>query len=491
MKYRTKLFISFTFLAFLSTLLAVTLFYIKSEEILFQQIRSQILSVGLTAADFLNGDYISTITTKDSTETPEYKALINTLRLIRNTNRRPDFYVSYVCLFKEISKDKYIYLADAEEDPRKVSLFGDPFELDKNELDFNPLFPYVDSSESVDEWGDWCSGLFPIYNSQKQVVANLEIDLNFSYILQKMHVLHIYAAIGFCISTFIGFLISHFLSKKLTTNLHAICKCVEEISSGNLTTRVFLNSRDEISTLAEEINTMAKQLQEKERIKTSFGKYVSQHVLDKILKADYSAQLEGERRKITVLFSDIRSFTSLSESLPPEDIVNFLNDYFEKMIEIIFSHYGTLDKFIGDGIMAEFGAPLDDSHQELNAILAALDMQKIVASLSTKWKGKKYEHIQIGIGIHTGPAIVGNIGSSQRMEYTAVGDTVNVASRLETATKELHKGILISKETYEVVKQHPLLSFEPIGFIQLKGRIEPIEAYSVSEKPSSADITST
>lgn len=227
---------------------------------------------------------------------------------------------------------------------------------------------------------------------------------------------------------------------------------------------------------------MAQGLEEKERIKSGFSKYVSQHVLEKIIKSDAPAKLEGEKRKVTVLFSDIRNFTTLSESLSPEEVVAFLNQYFEEMIGIIFHFHGTLDKFIGDGIMAEFGVPLDDQLQEVNAIEAALTMQDSVSMLCQKWKGTRYENIKIGIGVHTGLAVVGNIGSTQRMEYTAIGDTVNVASRLESQTKEIKKNIIISHETYETIKNMPNLSFEPLGEIHLKGRKEPIIAYSVARK---------
>ena len=204
-------------------------------------------------------------------------------------------------------------------------------------------------------------------------------------------------------------------------------------------------------------------------------------MLEKILKSDTPTNLEGERRKVTIFFSDIRSFTKISEQLAPEKVVSLLNQYFEKMIEIIFAHSGTLDKFIGDGLMVEFGAPLEDKEQERHAVRAAIHMQYELYKLAKKWLDEGYPEIIVGMGVHTGFAVVGNIGSDVRMEYTAVGDAVNVAARLEKSTKKLNKSIIISEDTYNAVKQYDEFKFEDLGEIELSGREKFIKAYAVTE----------
>lgn len=482
MNYKNKLLISFVSIAALSSLTAIFTFYLKTKEFILLQLRSEIYSVGVAYADNLNGDYIETIDSVKSTQTPSYKNLIKKLRSFRDLNRREDFYLNYVCLFKMIDKGKYIYIADAEENPKFVSRYGDLVAFDPNELEWNRKTPYVDTKESVDQWGHWISGFFPIFNSQGQIVAFLELDLFSSTFLTKLNSLTLYALLGFFLSLGLGLFISFYFSKKLSMAISEICKTVQELGKGNFNAKVHLDSKDELEYLGNQINLMGKNLEEKERIKASFGKYVSTHVFEKILKNESIAKLEGEKRKITILFSDIRNFTSLSEHLPPEEVVCFLNEYFEYMIEIIFNHQGTLDKFLGDGIMVEFGAPLDDSEQEINAVLAAIEMQEVLKNLRKKWSDKEYKNIQIGIGIHTGEAIVGNIGSSKRMDYTAVGDAVNVASRLEHLTKDLKQEIIISDETYQKVQNLPNISFRPIGPTVLRGREENIMAFSVKLK---------
>jgi adenylate cyclase len=160
-------------------------------------------------------------------------------------------------------------------------------------------------------------------------------------------------------------------------------------------------------------------------------------------------------------------------------VVRVLNEYFERMVEIVFRNKGTLDKFIGDGMMVIFGAPEDDPHQEEHALQTAIEMQRELRVLAKKWEAEGIK-LRIGVGINSGPAVVGNIGSPVRMEYTAIGDTVNLASRLESATKECGAEILISEYTYNGVRGS--FQFEQIGPVQVRGRSEPVLAYAVVDE---------
>jgi adenylate cyclase len=187
--------------------------------------------------------------------------------------------------------------------------------------------------------------------------------------------------------------------------------------------------------------------------------------------------LKGERRKITVLFADVRGFTSLSEKLAPEDVFALLNDYFEKMIDEICKNHGMLNKFMGDGLMAVFGALDEDAYQEENAIKAALGMRNVLEGMRERFQAERQIDLKIGIGINTGIALVGNIGSNQRMEFTAIGDTVNLGSRLESATKELGTDIIVSEYTY--VAARTKFEFRSLGPISIRGRENPVTAYAV------------
>ena len=182
-------------------------------------------------------------------------------------------------------------------------------------------------------------------------------------------------------------------------------------------------------------------------MKRLFGQYVSKDVYDQLVANPDLARLGGQRRQMTVLFSDIRGFTTVSEKGQPEEIVAILNEYFTRMVEIVFAHKGTLDKFVGDMVMALFGAPLDDPNHAEHAVDAALEMIRELNRLNEKWTAEGRPALDIGIGINTGPMIAGNIGSEAIMSYTVIGDAVNLGARLESLNKEYGTRIIISEAT--------------------------------------------
>ena len=205
-----------------------------------------------------------------------------------------------------------------------------------------------------------------------------------------------------------------------------------------------------------------------------FGRFVDPRVVSHLVGGETAATaLGGERRQITLLFSDIRGFTTLSESRSPEDIVELLNRYFSRQVDVIFRHGGTVDKFIGDAIMAFWGAPLDDPHQARNAVAAALQMSRVVDDLRAEL-GETDIEFDIGIGIHTGEAVVGFIGADNRLEYTAIGDAVNLSSRIEGLTKGVAR-ILVSEETRARCKDD--FDFQQRGRYKVKGRSAEVMLY--------------
>ena len=216
---------------------------------------------------------------------------------------------------------------------------------------------------------------------------------------------------------------------------------------------------------------------EKRRIKRTVQNYFSPAVLDTILKNPKSLSLGGERKEVTILFSDIRSFTTITESTPPEVLSRLLHEYFTEMAEEIFATDGVLDKFIGDAIMAFWGAPLEQHDHADRAMRAALDMMRRLAGLQLKWADEGLPFVDIGIGIHTGHAIVGNMGSEKRFDYTAIGDTVNAASRLEGLNKEYKTHIIISEATKRKLKDP--VAVNELGEVTVKGKTAALKIYSV------------
>jgi adenylate cyclase len=188
-----------------------------------------------------------------------------------------------------------------------------------------------------------------------------------------------------------------------------------------------------------------------------------------------AVKLAGDKMPVVIFFSDIRGFTSMSETMSPNDIANLLTEYFTEMVEIVFDHGGTLDKFMGDAIMALWGAPLASGDDPDRAMQAAIDMMNVLAELNRKWSEQGRQQVNIGIGINFGDVFAGNVGSNQRLEYTVIGDAVNVASRL--CSKAGPGEIVISEPFYKALKKPPRVeASEPLV---LKNKALPVPAYRV------------
>jgi len=216
---------------------------------------------------------------------------------------------------------------------------------------------------------------------------------------------------------------------------------------------------------------------EKRRIRGMFQKYVSPDVVEKLIQDPTKLRLGGERRELSVLFSDIRGFTSISEKLTPEGLLNQLNQYLSTMTAIVLRNGGMLDKYVGDAIMAVFGAPLELENHAFVACKTALEMMEELRSLQEAWEKESKAILDIGIGINTGEMIIGNVGSPQRMDYTVIGDNVNLASRLEGVNRELGTHIIISESTYDMAKEH--ITVRGLGEIKVKGRERQVPIYEL------------
>lgn len=265
------------------------------------------------------------------------------------------------------------------------------------------------------------------------------------------------------------------LASFLSSPILKLMEGTRAIAAGNFAVSLPVPSRDEIGDLTRSFNQMAQSLREKDLIKRAFTRYVAREVVDEILKDPENLVLTGERRDVTVLFCDIRGFTTTSEKLTPEEVVTLLNTFYTLMIDTTFKEDGTLDKFLGDGVMAVFGAPIYHQDHSLRAIRTALAMQAGIRGLSARRATEGKPPIAVGIGINAGDAVAGTVGTEERMEYTVIGDSVNLASRLESNSKAGQ--ILISEQTY--LKVQAAVEARSLGRIKVKGKEEEIGVYEV------------
>ena len=231
--------------------------------------------------------------------------------------------------------------------------------------------------------------------------------------------------------------------------------------------------------------TVAKNFTQEQREKRRLSRFFSPDVVAEIIRHKDDSKLAATRRRMTVLFSDIRGFTSMSEKMQPEEVVAFLREYLTVMTEAVFTHGGTVDKYIGDAIMALYNVPLEAPDHALRAVRTALEFQQRVRPLGERFAAQHGGHLACGVGIHTGDAVVGTIGSEQRLEYTAIGDTINLGSRLEGITKEFSVPIIISEATYAEVREH--FAVRDLGEVTVKGKVIPVKIYAVLGEKTAAD----
>ena len=225
---------------------------------------------------------------------------------------------------------------------------------------------------------------------------------------------------------------------------------------------------------------------EKKKIRGAFQYYLTASVINELLKDPTKLKLGGDKKDLTVMFSDIRGFTTISEKLTPEELVHLLNEYLTAMTDIVFKYEGLLDKYIGDAIMAVFGAPVDQPDHALRSCRTALEMMATLKGLQQKWAAEGRPFVDIGVGINSGDMVVGNMGSNMRFDYTVMGDNVNLSSRLEGINKEYGTHIVISEFTYEVVKEEVFC--RELDAVRVKGKKLPVKIYElICERKDAAE----
>ncbi len=275
----------------------------------------------------------------------------------------------------------------------------------------------------------------------------------------------------------LAFFISFLFSLTLTQPLETLSELIQKVSTGNFGIRaqVFVRSSDEVGDLAKNFDQMTVGLRERDKMKSLFNKFHGSSIAEALLKKEIG--VGGTNQEVTIFFSDIRGFTSFSEKHTPEQVVEMLNEYFSVMVGIINKHHGVVDKFIGDAIMAVWGVPKNSPEDTRHALRACLEMRQALEALNNRRREKNQPPILIGMGLHSGLAISGTIGSQERMEYTVIGDTVNLASRIEASTKSFGTDFLVSDEV--VKKGGDQFRFDLAGEVSAKGKEKPLQLHRV------------
>ncbi|MEJ2589129.1 MAG: adenylate/guanylate cyclase domain-containing protein, partial [Deltaproteobacteria bacterium] len=312
---------------------------------------------------------------------------------------------------------------------------------------------------------------------QKLKVGEVLIAISQREILKSIHNAEIFLLWLTIIITLVGICLSFGLSLYFSRPLINLRESTKILASGNFEHRVKIRRKDEIGDLGKAFNQMAEGLAEREQIRETFGKYVTPEIRDEILSGNIP--LDGETRTGTVLFADLRGFTPYVEAHSPKEVVHGMRAYFNAMQEAIRLHDGLVLQYVGDEMMVVFGVPIQDEHHAVKAVDAALEMRKRLNILNRNRAEKGLEPFEHGVGIHTGEFLAGNMGSDDQLSYSLLGNVVNVASRIEGLTKELHCDILVSEATVDKLDKKPKM--EKKSPVKVKGYSKPVVVYQVIE----------
>jgi class 3 adenylate cyclase len=282
--------------------------------------------------------------------------------------------------------------------------------------------------------------------------------------------------------------VAYLVARAVRGPVERVIHASASIADGHLETRLALRRRDEFGLMAQHFDLMAAGLEERERIRATFGRYLGRDVAKALLAETDPARLGGEEREVVVLFSDLQSYSTLSEHLSPQQIVELLNTYLEAMTDAIEAENGIYLEFLGDGFLAVFGAPNDLPDKEAAAVRCALEMRRRLVELNDAWersdvaklwRERGIPRIAARVGLHRGTVVAGNVGSRNQVRYTVIGDTVNVAARLEALNKELGSDILASREVIDKLPPELAEKAASRGEHRIKGREQPVRVYAI------------
>ena len=425
----------------------------------------------------------------------------NIIRQMRNNNSileyakqfTDELFIIIPYNYKEITNTEYKFTLNTNITKDQLDQYYELVRTEEEKLE-NDIESYNSWLDVLPGGGGQFVGLFIPY-TELQSWFLLLVDENFFYNPVGEMMLYLFAIVVISLIILIIFVLYfvNFITRPLTY-------CVETIQSithnMDFSKRVRILYPDEIGVLGQYFNNMIQELeksynqiknyayqtvlakQKEEKIRFIFQKYVPSDVIDHVLNRSTDSMLVGVKQKVSVLFSDIRDFTTISEQLDPEELVLSLNVYFTDMVSQIMENKGIIDKFIGDAIMALFGAPAVSEYSADNALNSAIQMVQALEFFNERQTKIGKINFQVGIGINTGEAIVGNIGSDQKLEYTVIGDTVNLGARLEGLTKSYQVPILVSEFTKAAVIEQDKYLFINVDTVKVKGKDLPVAIYT-------------
>ncbi len=449
-------------------------------------LQSRLRTAATTLSHQIRPQAVLALNVAGDRDKPEYRELID---LFKDMAADEPQFVSIYILRPTDRADTLAFAADFTIPGRaSAAAVGEEYDL-RQAASLAAAFehPTVEDEFTTDRWGTVLSGYAPIRDASGTAIAVVGVDVSEGDVraLKRDVLLLTLSVFGFAAVSIA--VLGWFVGRNVRKPLGHITNATTEIAAGHLDTRVHMQRTDEFGILGRHLDAMAAGLGEREVIRNMFGRFVSEEIAQRVLSSAEGAALGGEERLVTMLLTDLSGYSTLSEQMSPADVVKLLNTYFALMGEIIDRHHGCVIEFLGDGLLCVFGAPnaLPD-HAEL-AVRCAVEMQARLADanaewaqLDTKaWYGQGTAQLQMRIGIHTGAVIAGNIGTPSREHYSVIGDSVNVAARVEELNKILETSTLLTEETLIRLPDELRARAVPRGEQSTRGRTHTVTVYSV------------
>ncbi len=428
--------------------------------------RTRLVGLATTLGFEIEGDIHQTFTSEAHARTPEHRHLSKWMRVAIRSSQ-----VDWIGSSTRDADGHWSYVVDsADEAPFPVGypIFDGIADRDRAWETGEVVF--VAGLE--DEFGRWDTAFAPITSRGGAVVGMLEVVLDADQRAYEVEQRTRRIAWQMLLGVLLSFVVSGLFSRWLNRHLHTLTDAALDVADGNLERQVHIPTQDEIGLLGSAFDRMVAGLRERELIRDTFGRFVNHDVAEAVLADPDGLALGGSTRTVTILMSDLRGFTALSNQLGPERMVELLNRYFTAMSEVVLAHDGNIAELVGDGMVVFFGAPNQHQDDPRRAIRCAIGLQQALQSFNAA-EGRVLE---MGIGIDTGTVIAGNIGSEQRMKYGVVGDAINLAARLESFT--IGNQVLVTEATLEAAGGYGIDLDDPIDVVA-KGRPDPIRCYPV------------
>lgn len=475
---RITLFTAFLGTVIFTTLLNAGISSLHVRNLIQQSIREKLhAAVGIGALQ-INGDIHSRIIRSEDCSTASYQTVFRQLEAIRKITAD----IKNVYTIRQSADGGAFFVVDADPKVKERAAVG------HRVIEITPAIReafatknsiVVENSYFTDEWGTFVSGFAPFYTSAGVFEGLLGMDVMAQTV--RTHQLNNILAILITslVVTFVAVFLSLILAREISNPISAVTTDMGEIKKFNLDTAFAPTS------IIHEIREMSDALESMKKGLRSFKKYVPTELVSDLIKLKKEASLEVENRQITILFTDIEGFTSIAERISPEALADSIGIYFGQMTQVIMETGGIVDKYIGDAIMALWGTPHDLPDHPLAACRAALACRAKEVEINKLLIEKGLPTFFTRMGINTGEALVGNVGFSSRISYTAIGDSVNLAARLEGINKYYHTGILISENTRNCVKETMLTRF--VDVVMVKGKTRGVRIYELLSALSDAD----